>query len=110
MPPFADELEAVGFVGSETMVRSPKSARRAWPSWSIRILALVKEGVLESGSATKCSNSYPLQVPVYHRLAVHIYQTLSDVFELSEEDVSDWYAEQSEGTIQAQTDSHLYAP
>ena len=42
VPPLVEELEAMGFVGSETMVRSPKSARRAWPLLSIRMLALVK--------------------------------------------------------------------
>ena len=30
------------------------------------------------------SESYPLQIPVDHRLTVHVYQPPSDVFELSE--------------------------
>ena len=36
-----DELEDRMFVGSEMIVSRPKSARRAWPVRSIRMLALI---------------------------------------------------------------------
>ena len=65
------------------MVRSPKSARQAQPSRPIRILALPKEQVRWQ-DIDKHSKSYPLQVSVYHRLTVHIYQPLGDAFELRE--------------------------
>ena len=34
----------------------------------------------------ECLKSYPFQVPVDHCLAVHVYQTLGNVFELPGED------------------------
>jgi len=43
---------------------------------------------------------------MYHRLIVHIFQTLSDAFELSEEKVSDECGRQGRKTLQAQTGSH----
>ena len=82
MPPIENELEEVGFVKSGTIVRSPKSDRRAWPSWSIRIFALVKVSRRE-GKAGEME-SYPFQITVYHSLIVHICQPASDVFELLE--------------------------
>jgi len=57
------------------------------------------------------SKSYPLQIPMYHPLAVHIYQSSSDIFELSRTISSTMGAVSSKNeTLQAQTDSHPYAP
>ena len=47
VPEFITEVDAVAYVGSEMTVRSSKSARHAWPLWSIRMFAL-KKGVSES--------------------------------------------------------------
>ena len=30
-----------------------------------------------------CTKSYPLQIPMYHYLTMHVYQSPSDIFELS---------------------------
>jgi hypothetical protein len=32
----------------------------------------------------QCLKSYPLEIPVYHCLAMHVYQSISDAFELLE--------------------------
>ena len=60
-------------------VRNTKSARRAQPSWSIRILALRNE----IGSVFKGA---PLQITMYHShsLIMHVYQPPSDVSGLLE--------------------------
>lgn len=63
------------------MVASPKSAKQACPSLSIRILALSTEQVRWQSDDDR-SKSYPLQVTVHHRLTVHIYQPTGNVFEL----------------------------
>ena len=75
VPPCVYELEAKPFLGSETIVARPKSARRAWPVWSISTLAL-----MEILSKIECSSSktYPLKIPVDHFLAVDVYQPPSD--------------------------------
>ena len=70
MPPIENELEEVVLVKSGMIVRSPKSDRRAWPSWSIRIFAFVNVS-REEGKAGGMV-SYPFQITVYHSLIVHI--------------------------------------
>jgi hypothetical protein len=86
VPPIANELETVEFIGSETMARNPKSARRARPFGSTRILALIKRSKLGARIVTGVSrNAYPLQISMHHVLVVHIYQPPGDVFELREE-------------------------
>ena len=65
------------------MVRRPKSAIRAWPPWSIRMLALRnKVGLEGAGEARLAFKTYPLQVAMHHSLTMHVYQPPSDVFEL----------------------------
>jgi len=57
------------------------------------------------------SKLYPLQIPVYHHLTVHIYQSTSEVFELS--GVIPLATGEVSGrnkTPQVQTDSYPYAP
>ena len=87
MPPIVYELEAVVSVGSEMTVRNPKSARRARPFWSIRMLALIKKRVRQG--CDWYSKSYPFQISVYHCLIVHVNQSPSDVLELLEGIVSE---------------------
>jgi len=65
---------------------------------------------LRGSSVTECSKSYPLEVPVYHCLTVHMNQTPGDVFELVGEYVSGWRDKQRSKNLQAQTDSHPDAP
>jgi len=84
------ELEAVGFAGSETTARNPKSARRAWLFRSIRTLALVKGTGQEAGWQRLVFNTYPLQITMYHPLIVHVYQAPGNVFELLEGVLSEW--------------------
>ena len=83
MPPIVYELEAVGFAGSEMTARNPKSARRAWPFWSIRILALIEDQVRRQ-DRERCSKPYPLQIPMYHCLIMHVNQPPSNILELLE--------------------------
>ena len=83
MPPIVYELEVVGFVGSEMTARNPKSARRAWRDSSIKMFALIEDRVRTRGSDRR-SKSYPLQIPMYHPLIVHVDQPPGNIFELSE--------------------------
>ena len=56
---------------------------RARQSRSIKMLALEGGTGLAWGRGSRWRlNTYPFQVPVYHVLIVHIYQSLGDVFEL----------------------------
>ena len=57
MPPIENELEVVGFVKSGMIVSSPKSARRARPSLSIRIFALAN--VSKREGEVQGRESYP---------------------------------------------------
>jgi len=77
------------------MVRSPKSARHAWPFLSIKMLALIKRRVRRQGDDSH-SKPYPFQIPMYHRPTVHVYQPPSDVFELWEPIISDGCVHQSD--------------
>ena len=50
---------------------SPKSARRAWRSLSMRMLDLV-ENRFRADQRMAFEEPYPFQIPVYHPLAMHI--------------------------------------
>jgi hypothetical protein len=71
------------------MVRSPKSARQRMTALIDQDIGLAKRAS-QAADSDERSKSYPLQVSVYHRLTVHIYQPLSDVFELRENDHEGW--------------------
>ena len=76
-----NELEDKRFAGSETIVSRPKSARRAWPVSSIRMLALV--GKLDKiGEWLETPKTHPLEIPVNHPLAMDVDQPPSDASQL----------------------------
>ena len=55
--------------------------------------------------------SYPLEIPMYHFLVVHIYQSPSDIFELVPGGLSAVIAVNSRGkTVQARIGSRPCAP
>jgi len=81
VPALLGVLELAEYVESKMIVRSPKSARRAWPSRSTRMLTLIKIR-FRWWSGNWRSNSYPLQVPMDHPLAMYIQQPPGDAFEL----------------------------
>jgi hypothetical protein len=71
------------FAGSVIIASRPKSARRAWPVWSISMFALT--GKLSTlGWWWKPPKTYPLEIPVNHSLAMDINQAPSNVFQLGE--------------------------
>ena len=75
------ELEGKTLAGSETIVSRPKSAMRAWPVWSIRILALMgKLGEIKEWSQS--SRTYPLEITVAHSLAMNVDEPSGDVPQL----------------------------
>ena len=55
------------------------------------------------------SKSYPLQISMYHRLTVHVYQPPCNVFELSEQIINGRHHWQRR-ILQVRTDSHSYVP
>ena len=56
------ELEVLKYMWSEMIVRSPKSARRACPSWSMRILAFMGS-TLEGRAKVRIQSDTPFKSP-----------------------------------------------
>jgi len=80
VPPSTCVTEVV-FALSETIVSRPKSARRARPSRSIRMLALSRvSGRTEV--PRRDLMAYPFEIPVNHLLAMQVVQPPSNIFQL----------------------------
>ena len=82
VPPCVYELEGKRFEGSEVIVTRPKSARRARPVWSIRILALTGTEVSKVESQLRSPTTYALEIPVDHPLAMDVDQPPSNASQL----------------------------
>ena len=75
------------FEPSDTIVSRPKSARQAWPDWSIRILAFVYEVHQRERERPVISKTHPFQIPVDHSLIVHMDQSPCDISQLPESQI-----------------------
>jgi len=77
-------------VMSSVIVSRPKSARRARPARSMRILALMDEVYQREGERRKFSRTYPFKITVDHSLTVDIDQSPCDVFQLPKLFICQW--------------------
>lgn len=82
VPAYAEEDDVLENAGSEVIMTSPKSARHARPRLLTRILAFETDESLD-GRASLSQKTYTLEIAMYHPLAVHIYQSPSNVCKLS---------------------------
>ena len=62
-------------------MRKPKSARRACPVWSIRMLSFTRKDS-KTGKRLLASKTYAFEIPVDHSPLVNIDQPFSNVFQL----------------------------